>query len=178
MPQEQDLFGKTFDQQLESKGANLKDGDTLPNRRIPGEIVFEPMESGVRVTARDAEHRVLWGYVGSKETVRQIHCWVATYDTLQNMVAEELEKRSLFAQQSRDPIDAARRALEGLEHTAKWLRRGLEVKEVSNATLERAKTIARIVSDAERQISLEASTLKGMKSKNEPTGEGVATQVD
>ena len=97
MPQEQDLFGKTFDQQLEATDGNVAGHDIAPNRRIAGEIVLEPTESGIRVTARDAEHRVLWGYVGSKETTQQIHCWVATYDTLQNLVAEELEKRNLLS---------------------------------------------------------------------------------
>ena len=123
------------------------------------------------MTARDAEHRVLWGYVGSKETIRQIHCLVATYDTLQNLVGEELEKRHLFVPESEDPIRAAQRALDSLEKTVKWLRDGLEVKKVSDATLERARTIASIVSGVDRQILLEASILKGMKSKTEPGGE-------
>ena len=169
MPQEQDLFGKTFDQQLEATGGNLTGHDIAPNRRIAGEIVLEPTESGIRVTARDAEHCVLWGYVGSKETTQQIHCWVATYDTLQNLVAEELEKRSLIARESQDPVGAAHRALEAVEKTIKWLRRGLEVKDVTRATLERARTIARIVSDADRQMTHEASTLKGLKSKTDKT---------
>lgn len=170
MSHEQDFSRKTFDQQVHATGGQIEGRDIAPNRRIPGEIVFEPMGSGVRVTARDAEHRVLWGYVGSKETVRQIHCLVATYDTLQNLVGEELEKRHLFVPESEDPIRAAQRALDSLEKTVKWLRDGLEVKKVSDATLERARTIASIVSGADRQILLEASTLKGMKSKTESSG--------
>jgi hypothetical protein len=173
MEQDQgDFFAKTFDQQLLLAGGQIEDRDITPNRRIPGEIVFEPMGSGVRVTARDAEHRVLWGYVGSKETVRQVHCLVATYDTLQNMVGEELEKRGLFVSEGGDPIGAAQLALDALERTVKWLRDGLDVKKVSGPTLERARTIARIVSDAGRQIMLEANTLRGMKSTTEPTGTG------
>ena len=162
--QEQDLFGKTFDQQVHATKGRIENHDIAPNRRIPGEIVFEPMGSGVRVTARDAEHRVLWGYVGSKETVSQIHCLVATYDTLQNLVGEELKKRGSSVSKGEDPIGAAQRAIDSLEKTVKWLRDGLEVKKVSDATLERARAIARIASDADRQISLESSTLKGMKS--------------
>lgn len=168
MMREQDLFGKTFDQQLDATGGQIEGRDIAPNRCIPGEIVFEPMGSGVRVTARDAEHRVLWGYVGSKETVRQIHCLVATYDTLQNLVAEELKKRGLFASESSDPMESANCAFDSIETTIKWLRDGLKVKKVSDATSERARAIARIISDANRQMSLEASTLKGMKSKTEP----------
>jgi hypothetical protein len=164
MTYEQDLFGMTFDQQLHATEGRIEDLDISPNRCIPGEIVFEPMGAGVRVTARDSEHRILWGYVGSKETVRQIHCLVATYDTLQNLIGEELGKRGLFVSERQDPIEAAQRSLDSLEKTLKSLRDSLKVKKVSDATLERARTIERIVSDADRQISLEVSTLKGMKS--------------
>lgn len=170
MPQEESLFGKTFDQQLNAVGGEIERHDIAPNRRVPGEIVFEPTSSGVRVTARDGEHRLLWGYVASKETVRQIHCLVATYDTFQDLVAEELGKRELFTPESADPLESARRALDSMEATIKWLRDGLKVKKASEATAERARTIARIVSDANRQISLEAGALKGMKGKGESAG--------
>ena len=167
MTNEQDLFEKTFDQQLEVTKGRIEGRNISPNRRIPGEIVFEPMGSGVRVTARDNEHRVLWGYVGSKETLRQTHCLVATYETLQGLIGEELEKRDLFKPESEDPMLVAQRSFAEIERTLKWLREGLDVKKISPATMERARTISRIVSDANRQISLEADTLKGMKSKAE-----------
>jgi hypothetical protein len=173
MKSENDLFGKTFDQQLEASGGDISGRDISPNRRIPGEIVFENMGAGVRVTARDAQHRVLWGYVGAKETVKQIHCLVAVYNTLQDLLAEELEKRGLFKAESRDPMSSAVAALDGLEKTVKWLRDSLKVKKVTDAATERARTIARIVSDAHRQITLEAGTLKGMKSKTEQGGRQV-----
>jgi hypothetical protein len=166
-----DLFGKTFDQQLHIAGDAIADEDISPNRRIPGEVVFEPMGNGVRVTARDDQHRVLWGYVGSKETVSQIHCLVATYDTLQGLIAEELEKRGLFTpDEHEDPVGQAQTAIDRLEATVKWLRASLDVKKVSDATLERAKAISRIASDADRQISLDATSLKGMKSRTESGG--------
>jgi hypothetical protein len=168
MTQQQDLFGKTFDQQVEAANGQIQGQDISPNRRIPGELVFEPMGPGVRVTARDAEHRVLWGYVGSRETARQVHCLVATYDTFQNLVAEELERRGLYSSEVTDPITRANEALAEMSATLAWLRDGLNVKKVSDATAERARTIARIVSDAHRQISLEAETLKGMKARAKP----------
>jgi len=172
MAQDQDLFGKTFDQQLGIAGTAIGVRDISPNRRIPGEIVFEPLGTGVRVTARDADHRVLWGYVGAKETVKQIHCLVAVYDSLQNMLAEELQKSGLMTTETEDPIRAAQVALDRIEKTAKWLRDSLDVKKISEATTERARTIARIVADADRQITLEAETLKGMKSKSEQKAGG------
>jgi hypothetical protein len=138
-------------------------------RRIKGEVVFEPMGNGIRVTARDDSHKVLWGYVGSKETVKQIHCLVATYDTLQDIIAEDLEKRGLLVPETVDPLEAARGAIAALEETVQWLKAGLEVKKTSDATLERARAIGRMASDANRQLRLEGGTLKGMKSKTEPS---------
>lgn len=209
MTKEQDLFGKTFDQQLEAAKGRIDSRDISPNRRIPaeivfepmgarvqvtaydannhvlfqrddkkteqnstprrvkGEVVFEPMGKGVRVTARDERHKVLWGYVGSAETVRQIHCLVATYDTLQGMIAEELERRGLLALEKVDPLDAAKGEIASLEATIQWLKAGLQVKKTSDATLERARAIARMASDANRQLRLEGGALKGMKQNTE-----------
>lgn len=174
MTQDKGLFGESFDQQRRSAGSDIAKRDITPNRRVPGEIVFEPIGSSVRVTARDSEHRVLWGYIGAKETVRQIHCLVAVYDTLQQMLAEELEKCDPVSPDSDNPLTAAQAALARLEGTTKWLKESLEVKKVSEATLQRARAIARIVADADRQIALEAETLKGMKSRSEQPAAGDA----
>lgn len=167
MAHQQDLFDMTFDQQLHVTKGRIAGRDISPNRRIPGEIVFEPMGTGVRVTARDGDHKVLWGYVGAMETVSQNHCLVAMYDTLQKLVGEELEKRGMFSPEVEDPVSAAHKAIDCLEKTVAQLRESLNVKKVSDATLSRAQTIRRMISDADRQLSLEASTLKGMKSKSE-----------
>lgn len=160
MEAKDDLFGKTFDQQLKATQGRIERRDISPNRRIPGEIVFEPAGSGVRVTARDAEHRVLWGYIGSRETVRQVHCLVAVYDTLQGFLAEELAKRGLFSPEvETDPVAAAALALERLEETIKRLQESLRVKKVTEATRERARSIARVIADTERQMTLETRGL-------------------
>jgi hypothetical protein len=60
MAAQQNLFGKTYDQQLAIAGNAIEEVDISPNRRIAGEIVLEPMGTGVRVTARDDRHRVLF----------------------------------------------------------------------------------------------------------------------
>ncbi|HQF21769.1 MAG TPA: hypothetical protein PLT37_11090 [Kiritimatiellia bacterium] len=172
MTKDQDLFGKTFDQQLAVAGESIAVRDIAPNRRIPAEIIFEPMGNGVRVTARDGNHKVLWGYVGSKETVKKTHCLVATYDTLQDLIAEELEKRGLWQAEDAHPMKAAQDAIAALETTVQWLKAGLAVKKTSDATLERAKEIGRMARDANRQLTLEGSMLKGMKSKAEPSEPG------
>ena len=165
---EHDLF-PTFDQHLAANAGRLEGIDVSPNRRFfGGEIVFEPTGTGrFRVTARDAEHRVLWGYIGSKETVNQVHCLVAIYTTLQRMLTDALEDKGFFVKPIEEPMAAAQRALGELEETLHWLRKSLDVKKVSEATLQRASDIARITYDAECQIRLEANHLKGMKARPE-----------
>jgi hypothetical protein len=161
MAQNQDLYGKSFDQRLQIVGSDVMSRDISPNRLITGEIVFEPLGSGVRVTARDEQHRVLWGYVGAKETVKQVHCLVAIYDTLQEMLGEELNKRGLYHPKNEDPIAAAMSAFDRLETTVRELRESLEVKKVTDATLKRARTFTKIISDADRQVTLDANVLRG-----------------
>ena len=167
MTKDNELFGKTFDQQLQVAGEELEKRDISPNRRILGEVVFEPVLNGIRVTARDDNHRVLWGFIGSKDMLNQIHCPVAVYETLQQLLGEELEKHGLPKQETEDPMHATQRALGALQETLSKLQSTIKVKKVSEATLERARTIARIANDANRMICLEASSFKGIKGKTE-----------
>ncbi len=212
MTHDDDLFEKTFDQQVHIAGKDITARDITPNRHIPaeivfeptgarsarvkaydaegnllfkcddaktegaiparpvkGEVVFEPSGPAVRVTARDEQHRVLWGYMGSVETVPQIHCLVAVYETLQDMLAEELAKRGLFNPLDGDPVALALAALDEIGQTTKRLRDSLTVIKESDATRQRAMAVARIVADANRQILLEAGSLKGMKTAGDPS---------
>ena len=89
------LFDKTYDQQVEIAGENIRTANIRPNRRIPAEVVLEPVLSGIRVTARDEHHHMLWGFVGSTGMMTQIHTPVAVYDTLRAIVSEELAKQRL-----------------------------------------------------------------------------------
>lgn len=197
MKQEQDLFGKTFDQQL-----SLTDGDIIrkniePNKRISaeiefatkgsrvlvkayddagnllfsedvqkkeegihekkikGEVVFEPLSTGVRVTARDENHNILWGYVASKETVSQIHCLVAIYDALQELIKNELEKRGSINDDNEDYMSVAQKNIDELKLSLENLESTIKVKKVSKATIARAKNIAQVVKDANRLICIE-----------------------
>ena len=145
----------------EDAGAE-ESGPPRPSRRIPGEIVFEPVPSGVRVTARDDRNKVLWGFIGSREMLGQVHCPVAVYDTLQELLAEELGEGGA-PRRDAGAMEAAQRALAALEQTLAGLKASIEVKKISGATLERAGVIARIASDANRMISLEASSLRGTR---------------
>jgi hypothetical protein len=163
MQKELNLFGKTFDQQLQVAGDEIADRDISPNRRIPGEIVFEPVLNGVRVTARDSEHRVLWGFIGSKDMISQVNCPVAVYETLQKLLGEELDRHGLRKLEAGDPMETAQRAVTSLQDTLDNLKASIKIKKASGVTLERAKEIARIASDANRMICLETSSFKGIK---------------
>lgn len=70
-----------------------------------------------------------------------------------------------------DPLDAAKAAIASLDETIQWMKAGLDVKKTSGATLERARAIARMARDANRQLRFDGGTLKGMKSKTEPEAE-------
>ncbi len=163
MEKQPDLFASAPEQPFAAGDEHTKDSVHDRGRRIQGEIAFERTETGVRVTARDAEHRLLWGCIASKETLRQIHSSVAMYSSLQNLIGEELQKVNRCAVEGVDAITAAAEAVRSLEGTLTWLQSSLDVREVKDATMERARALARIIADADRQIMLEASRLKGMK---------------
>lgn len=161
----------------DSTGRRLCEGDVREDeqfdapRRIKGEVILEPLGRTVRVTARDEEHRILWGYVASKETLKQIHCLVAVYETLRGLIAEELERRGSLVSDTADPVESAKAAIAALEETTQWIKASLDVKRLTDATQDRAKAIARMVADVNRQLLLEATTLRGMKPKTEAEGE-------
>lgn len=155
-----ELFGKTFDQQVKAADGNLEGRDTYPNHRIKGEVVFEPLRGGVRVTARDEEHRLLWGYIGSRPTLEMDHCLVAIYGKLQDVLRQQLKERGLPTGSEKDPIEDAQQALRRLEEVTADLKDSLDVKKVSDATRNRAEVIACVTADALKQIDLAKSMLK------------------
>jgi hypothetical protein len=161
------LYPKTFDQLLKTVGDDISNKDISPYRRIPGEIIFEPLRAGVRVTARDEAHRVLWGFVSSKETLGQPHVLVGVYDIFKSAIAEELKKVGLTESSGGDPIKEAEAALAKLEGTVASLRKTIQVKKVSDATLKRARLIASIASEADDLINLQSAELKGRKARTE-----------
>ena len=157
MPDQGVLFDKTFDQQVAIAGPDVESADISPNRRVSAEVVFEPLQGGVRVTARDENHRMLWGFVGSKEMLGTIHCPIAIYDTLRSLLGEELVRNGLPAPAAAEDTLAARDAIRNLRETIRRLEETLDVKKESPATHARAKAIARTLSDVRSQIHLEVS---------------------
>lgn len=170
MANQEDLFGKTYDQQMQAT-RNQADGDQLlPNRRVGGETVFEPLLNGIRVTARDSQHRVLWGFVGSEDMLNLTHVPVAIYENLRTQLRTELSNHGLPAASEPDPMKSAERALSALEKAIAELRQSITVKKVSDQTRMRACSIARAVEDARRMIRLEVTVGKVCKDGTSVSG--------
>jgi hypothetical protein len=157
------VFEVSADQHRHTHTAPNSHASNVENRHIAAEIVFEPVGSGVRVVARDSDQRLLWGYIGSEETTNQKHCMVATYETLQKVLTEELSKCHLNNFKPKDPLASAHAALDQLERTTRWLKQSLTVKTATEASSERAALIAGIASDADLQIHHVADGLRGMR---------------
>lgn len=164
--QNNELFGKTFDQQVNIAGNEIDKRDISPNRCIKGEIVFEPVFNGVRVTARDEHHKLLWGFIGSRETLNNVHNTMAAYTRLQEYLGEELKKSNLGASSNPDPMSAADTALSKLENAVKELRHTLQVKKISDATLKRANMVTQIANDATSNIAMDVSFFNVNKKGN------------
>ena len=159
MAKQSELFGKTFDQQVEATGGNLSGKDLRPNILIRTELVFEPVSNGLRVTSRDESHHTLWGFIASEGMLAQVHCPVAIYDGLREKISAELRKQALPSFDAPNPVAAALTALDELEQTLDGLRKSITVKKESEATRQRACTIQRMASDANRTIRLETVSL-------------------
>ena len=164
-----DFSAKTFDQLVASTDGDISEQRVSPHRLVRGEIVFERLGNGVRVTARDEQHRVLWGYVASKETVTQVHCLVAMYSLMQEITSEELAKHGLYAQipSKTDEVAHALTSLTDLEGNIKRLRESLNVKKVSSATIARAKVVSRLVSDFGNQLANELGPIPAIRTEPE-----------
>lgn len=175
--EQDDLFAKKTDMRGETtkKPDGVCADSMAQRRRIKAEVVFEPVNAGVRVTARDSDQRLLWGYIGSKETTNQKHCTVAIYETLQALLVDELKKCQLMDSKSKDPTATALAALDQLEKTTRWLRGSLTVKKTTEASLERASLIAGIAADADLQIRHATEGLRGMKSPKDTEPPSVLT---
>lgn len=57
---------------------------------ISGTIAFEPVLTGIRVTARDQDDELLWGFVACKDTIDQTHRPVGIYDRLRSEMSRSL----------------------------------------------------------------------------------------
>lgn len=153
-----DLFGKTFDQQLLATGGRIQGKDLTPNKIVPGSVVLEPLPTGIRVTARDDAHHVLWGFVASRDMLKETHCPVAVYERLREILNEQFEVLGQPTLDQPDPVKAAEERLDLIGKQCESLRSLLKVKKASEATRNRAVTIASASMDALRILDSAVST--------------------
>jgi len=157
---------RTFDQHLANAGGSIDNVDIAPNVLVPAEVVLEPVFNGLRVTGRDQEHRLLWGFIATQETLSQKHSSIALGKALKDLLSRRLNSPAPHPN-AEDAMSAAEDAIAELEATLKSLRQSLDVKKVKEATRDRASKIAQLVSDAHQLIELSAAPLRLAKTQPE-----------
>jgi hypothetical protein len=145
---------RMFDQMLEDNGGKVP-ADISPNRLMAGEVVFEPLGSGIRVSGRTEQHELLWGLVCSKGMLDQPHASIAVYAALRDEVEQALAARGLPIADPVDAVDAALTAISRLEAFLAAARKKITVKKISPETRSRAAVIAKAVGDAHQMVTLE-----------------------
>ena len=145
---------RMFDQMLEDHQGNIPP-DILPNQQICGEVIFEPLGAGVRVTGRTEQHQLLWGLVCSKGRLEQPHGSIAIYSALRDEVEKALVSEGLPVSEARDSVEAALDAIKKAEAFLKAAKKKITVKKVSSETRSRAAVILKAVSDALQMVTLE-----------------------
>jgi hypothetical protein len=145
---------RLFEQMLEDHGGKVPP-DITPNQQICGEVIFEPLGAGIRVTGRTEKHQLLWGLVCSKGMLEQPHGSIAIYSALREAVEKALVSEGLPVTESRDSVDAALAAITKAEKFLKAAKKKITVKKASPETRTRAAVIAKAVSDAFQMVTLE-----------------------
>jgi hypothetical protein len=145
---------RLFEQMLEDNAGKVPP-DISPNQQICGEVIFEPLGAGVRVTGRNETHQLLWGLVCSKGMLEQPHGSIAIYSALREAVEKALVSEGLPVSESRDSVDDALAAITKAEKFLKAAKKNITVKKVSPETRSRAAVIAKAVTDAFQMVTLE-----------------------
>jgi len=87
MNNDQDLFGMTFEQQVNEASGQRELGDISPNRRIPAEISFEPVGTKIQVTAYGADNEIIF-----RQTVKKTGINIEPSRVKGEVIFEPLEK--------------------------------------------------------------------------------------
>lgn len=156
---------RMFDQMVEDNDGQVPP-DISPNQRISGEVVFEPLGSGIRVTGRTEQHEVLWGTVLSKGMLEQPHAAIAVYGALREEVEKALAARGLPVPESSESVESALQSIEKMEKFLAAARKKITVKKVSPETKARATVIAKAVNNAYQMATLEVPFV-GVQGKGE-----------
>jgi len=146
---------RTFDQLLAEKTVDplASPEHFAPHKVIESRLVFEPMsdQDRVRVTARAADFRVLWGVVASKGMLTQHPVPVAFYEALKELTHENLPKGNV-GDLSGTLVDDSLGEAAALIHRINELTEKLRVKKVSDATRKRALLFSSAFRDARKLI--------------------------
>lgn len=114
------------------------DGASAGAQVVGGLIVTEPLGNGIRVTARDHDERLLWGYIAGQLSLDSPHVLVATYDALRKHVIRGLphyvDSTAVGAPATKQCLDAIGSITAMLEK----VRDRLSPKNVSDKTEKRA----------------------------------------
>ena len=145
---------RLFEQMLEDNGGKVPP-DISPNQQMCGEVIFEPLGAGIRVTGRTEKHKLLWGLVCSKGMLEQPHGSIAIYSALREQVEKALVFEGLSVSEPRDSVDAALAAINKAEAFLKAARKDITVKKPSAKTGFRAAVITKAVGDAFQMVTLE-----------------------
>lgn len=145
---------RLFEQMLEDHGGKVPP-DISPNQQICGEVIFEPLGAGIRVTGRTVNHQLLWGLVCSKGMLEQPHGSIAIYSALRDAVEKALISEGLPVSEPRDSVDAAFASIKKAEAFLRAAKKNITVKKISPETGSRAAAIAKAVSDAFQMVTLE-----------------------
>lgn len=145
---------RLFEQMLEDNGGKVPP-DISPNQQMGGEVIFEPLGAGIRVTGRTEKHKLLWGLVCSKGMLEQPHGSIAIYSALREEVEKALVFGGLSVSEPRDSVDAAFAAIKKAEAFLKAARENITVEKPSAKTGFRAAVITKAVGDAFQMVTLE-----------------------
>ena len=145
---------RLFEQMLEDNGGKVPP-DISPNQQMCGEVIFEPLGAGIRVTGRTEKHKLLWGLVCSKGMLEQPHGSIAIYSALREEVEKALVFGGLSVSEPRDSVDAAFAAIKKAEAFLKAARENITVEKPSAKTGFRAAVITKAVGDAFQMVTLE-----------------------
>lgn len=145
---------RMFDQMVEDNNDKVP-ADIRPNKRILGEVIFEPLASGIRISGRGEKHELLWGMVCTKLMLDQPHASIAIYEELRKRVRDALAEENFAVPETTNTVESALKAIDRLEALLAAARKKITVKKVSAQTKSRATAIYNALHDAYQLLSLE-----------------------
>lgn len=120
-----------------------------PNAKvIDGKIAFEPLYGGIRVTARDASNKTLWGFVASSRMIQQYHCPVGIHTTLKELVGAELKAQDLSFNDDTKQVELAKKAIQEMQKKLDDCMKTITPENISKATIKNAQVIYKAIHDA------------------------------